>query len=51
MNKMVNAGAIFYFWVADYFAMLNGKFDGDLEKIRTVGKYFIEVWRAVGMKM
>jgi tyrosyl-tRNA synthetase len=51
VNKMVEAGAIFYFWVADYFAMLNGKFEGDLEKIRTVGKYFIEVWRAVGMKM
>ena len=30
VNKMVDAGAIFYFWVADYFAMLNGKFDGDL---------------------
>ena len=51
VNKMVEAGAIFYFWVADYFAMLNGKFEGDLEKIRTVGKYFIEVWRAVGMRM
>lgn len=48
---MVDAGGIFIFWVADYFAMLNGKFEGDLEKIRTVGKYFIEVWKAVGMKM
>lgn len=48
---MVDAGAIFYFWIADYFAMLNGKFDGDLEKIRTVGKYFIEVWKVAGMKM
>jgi tyrosyl-tRNA synthetase len=51
VNKMVDAGGIFIFWVADYFAMLNGKFDGDLEKIRTVGKYFIEVWKAAGMKM
>lgn len=24
---------------------------GDLEKIRNVGRYFIEVWKAVGMKM
>jgi hypothetical protein len=24
---------------------------GDLNKIRNVGRYFIEVWRAVGMKM
>ena len=30
VNKMVDAGCIFIFWVADYFAMLNGKFDGDL---------------------
>ena len=30
VNKMVDAGGIFYFWVADYFAMLNGKFDGNL---------------------
>jgi tyrosyl-tRNA synthetase len=30
VNKMVDAGGIFIFWVADYFAMLNGKFDGDL---------------------
>ena len=29
-EAMVEAGAIFYFWVADYFAMLNGKFEGDL---------------------
>ena len=24
---------------------------GDIEKIRTVGKYFVEVWKAAGMKM
>lgn len=51
VNKMVDAGCIFIFWVADYFAMLNGKFGGDLDKIRTVGKYFVEVWRAAGMKL
>jgi tyrosyl-tRNA synthetase len=51
VNKLVDAGCVFVFWVADWFAMLNNKFDGDLEKIRIVGKYFIEVWRAVGMKM
>lgn len=51
VNKMVDAGCIFIFWIADYFAMLNGKFNGDLEKIRTVGKYFIEVWKAAGMKL
>ena len=30
VNKMVDAGCIFIFWIGDYFAMLNGKFDGDL---------------------
>lgn len=51
VNKLVEAGCVFVFWVADWFAMLNNKFEGDLEKIRIVGKYFIEVWRAVGMRM
>lgn len=31
--------------------MLNNKMDGDLDKIRKVGRYFIEVWKAAGMKM
>lgn len=24
---------------------------GDLQKIRVVGEYFVEVWKALGMKM
>ena len=51
VNRLVDAGCIFTFWVADWFAMLNDKFGGDLDKIRVVGKYFIEIWKAVGMKM
>jgi tyrosyl-tRNA synthetase len=51
VNKMVKAGGIFIFWVADWFAALNLKFNGDLEKIRTVGKYFIEIWKATGMDL
>lgn len=51
VNKLVDSGCIFIFWVADWFAMLNQKMDGDLEKIRNVGKYFIEIWKAAGMKM
>ena len=38
-------------WVADWFALLNNKMDGDLEKIRTVGRYFVEIWRAAGMDL
>jgi len=47
----VDAGCIFIFWVADWFALLNNKMGGDLEKIKNVGKYFIEIWKAAGMKM
>ncbi|OII76395.1 tRNA synthetases class I family protein [Cryptosporidium andersoni] len=51
VNKLTSAGCIFVFWIADWFALLNNKMGGDLEKIQTVGKYFIEVWRATGMDM
>lgn len=51
VNKLIDAGCIFVFWVADWFAMLNDKMFGDLEKIRTLGKYFVEIWKAAGMKM
>jgi tyrosyl-tRNA synthetase len=37
--------------VADLFALLNNKMDGDLKKIQVVGRYFIEVWKAAGMKL
>lgn len=36
--------------VADWFASLNNKMGGDLKKIQTVGEYFVEVWKAVGMQ-
>jgi tyrosyl-tRNA synthetase len=49
VNKMISAGFKFKMLVADWHAMANKKLDGDLEKIQTVGKYFIEVWRACGM--
>ena len=49
VNKLVDAGCIFKFWVADWFALLNNKMDGDLDKIKTVGLYFIETWKAAGM--
>jgi tyrosyl-tRNA synthetase len=39
------------FWVADWFALMNDKMGGDLEKIRTVGHYLIEVWKAAGMDL
>jgi tyrosyl-tRNA synthetase len=51
VNKLTRAGVHFKFWVADWFALMNNKMGGDLEKIRTVGEYFIEVWKASGMNL
>jgi tyrosyl-tRNA synthetase len=51
VNKLTKAGVHFTFWVADWFALMNNKLGGDLEKIRTTGEYFIEVWKACGMDM
>lgn len=43
VNKLTTAGCHFIFWVADWFALLNNKLGGDLRKIRTTGRYMIEV--------
>ena len=51
VNKMIKAGVRFKMLVADWHAMANNKMDGDLEKIKTVGRYFIEVWKASGMDL
>ncbi|HII72406.1 TPA: tyrosine--tRNA ligase [Candidatus Woesearchaeota archaeon] len=51
VNKMTKAGIKFKIWVADWFAWANNKMGGDLEKIQTVGKYMIEVWKASGMDL
>lgn len=42
---------VFLLVQADWFALLNNKMGGDLKKIRTVGEYMIEVWKASGMNM
>ncbi len=51
INKLTKTGIKFKIWVADWFGMLNNKMGGDLEKIRIIGKYFIEVWKACGMDL
>lgn len=53
VNKCTAAGtnSTFVFWVADWFALMNDKMGGDLEKIKTVGEYLIEVWKAAGMNL
>ena len=47
--KLNKTGIRFKLWVADWFAWMNNKLEGDLEKIQTTGKYFIEVWKACGL--
>lgn len=51
VNKMIKAGVSFKMLVADWHALANNKLGGDLQKIQTTGKYFIEVWRASGMNL
>ena len=45
----MGVGVHFKLYLADYFAYLNNKMGGDIDNIRTVGKYFVEVWRAAGV--
>lgn len=51
INKMIKAGIKFKMLIADWHAMANNKMGGDLKKIQTVGRYFIEVWKACGMDL
>ncbi|MDI6737327.1 MAG: tyrosine--tRNA ligase [Nanoarchaeota archaeon] len=51
INKMIKARCKFKIWVADWFAWMNNKYGGDMEKIQIAGNYFIEVWKACGLDM
>lgn len=50
LKKLMKAGVKFNLLLADYFAFLNNKLGGDLSKIQKVGEYFLEVWKAAGVK-
>jgi tyrosyl-tRNA synthetase len=49
VNKFVKSGVHFKFWVADWFALMNLKLGGDINKIQKAGKDMIKVWEACGM--
>jgi len=51
VNKMIKAGVRFKMFVADWHAWANNKMGGDLEKIKRVGEYLIEVWKVTGMDL
>ena len=50
IKDMQKTGIKFKLWLADWFSWINNKMGGDLEKIHKVGEYFIEVWKAAGVK-
>ncbi|OQA31488.1 MAG: Tyrosine--tRNA ligase [archaeon ADurb.Bin336] len=50
-NKLTKSGAKFKIIIADWFAWANNRLGGDLEKIKLVGEYFIEVWKTTGMDL
>jgi len=49
LRDMLKAGVKFNLYLADYFALINNKLGGDLDNIRTAGKYFVEIWKACGI--
>ena len=51
ISDLLQAGVKVKLWLGDWFAWLNNKMGGDLESIRLVGKYFVEVWKAAGVDM
>jgi tyrosyl-tRNA synthetase len=51
VDDMLKAGVKMKLCLADWFGWINNKMGGDLETIQTVGRYFIEVWRAAGVDM
>jgi tyrosyl-tRNA synthetase len=49
LKDLGKAGVRFKLFLADWHAWVNNKMGGDMERIRDVGKYFIEVWKAGGV--
>lgn len=50
LKDMQKAGIHFKLLLADSFAWINNKMGGDPEKIKRVGEYFMEVWKAAGVE-
>jgi tyrosyl-tRNA synthetase len=51
VNKLTKCGIKFIFLVADWHAAANQKFRGNLEIIKRVGDFFIELWKVSGMDL
>jgi tyrosyl-tRNA synthetase len=50
-NKLIDAGFKFKFYIADWFAKMNMKFNGDMNLIHNTGVEMMILWDACGMKM
>lgn len=50
LRDLNKAGVHFKLFIADWHAWTNNKMGGDLAKIQEVGRYFIEVWKAAGVR-
>jgi len=51
VDDLLKSGVRMRLWIADWFAWVNNKMGGDLDKIQEVGRYFVEVWKAAGVDM
>ena len=49
IQDLLKAGFHFTIFLADWHAMINNKYGGDLEKIRTTGRYFKHCFSALGI--
>src|SRR5437588_12502389 len=48
IQDLIKAEFHFIIFLADWHSMINNKFGGDLEKIRTVGRYYKDCFTALG---
>ncbi len=51
LKDFQRAGIKFKLWIADWHGWINNKMGGDMESIKIVGEYFLEVWRAAGVDL
>ncbi len=49
IQDLISAGFQFTIFLADYHSMINNKYGGDLQKIRTTGEYFQHCFTAIGV--
>ncbi|MBO0888356.1 tyrosine--tRNA ligase [Candidatus Bathyarchaeota archaeon] len=49
IQDLIKAGFSFTIFLADYHSMINNKYGGDLQKIRTTGEYFQHAFTSLGI--